>query len=143
MWDGKFCPDELKIYPTQLLEESPLFDVWKQGKFKPYTTEELINLIADIKPSIPIYSRVNRIVRDIPANYIKAGSRRSSLRQDVHIELKKRGQRCRCIRCRSHHVRRSTAGHDQSPHPKIQTMAPRYSLADPQEDQPRGRFWRQ
>jgi elongator complex protein 3 len=40
------------------------------------------------------------IIRDIPANYIKAGSRRSSLRQDVQIELKKRGQRCRCIRCR-------------------------------------------
>lgn len=100
MWDGGFCPDELKIYPTQLLEEAPLYDLWKQGKFKPYTTDELINLIADIKPSIPIYSRVNRIVRDIPANYIKAGSRRSSLRQDVHIELKKRSQRCRCIRCR-------------------------------------------
>ena len=100
MWDDGFCPDELKIYPTQLLEEAPLYDLWKQGKFKPYTTDELINLIADIKPSIPIYSRVNRIVRDIPANYIKAGSRRSSLRQDVHIEMKKRSQRCRCIRCR-------------------------------------------
>ncbi|MCD6577522.1 MAG: tRNA uridine(34) 5-carboxymethylaminomethyl modification radical SAM/GNAT enzyme Elp3 [Anaerolineaceae bacterium] len=100
MWDDGFCPDELKIYPTQLLEDAPLYNLWKQGKFKPYTTDILINLIADIKPSIPIYSRVNRIVRDIPANYIKAGSRRSSLRQDVHIELKKRGQSCRCIRCR-------------------------------------------
>ena len=100
MLDGGFCPDELKIYPTQLLEEAPLYDLWKQGKFKPYTTDELINLIADIKPSIPIFTRVNRIVRDIPANYIKAGSRRSSLRQDVHIELKNRSQRCRCIRCR-------------------------------------------
>ena len=100
MWAGGFCPDELKIYPTQLLEEAPLFELWKQGKYKPYTTSELINLIADIKPSIPIYTRVNRIVRDIPANYIKAGSRRSSLRQDVHIELKKRNERCRCIRCR-------------------------------------------
>jgi elongator complex protein 3 len=100
MLDGGFCPDELKIYPTQLLEEAPLYDLWKQGKFNPYTTDELVNLIADIKPSIPVYTRVNRIVRDIPANYIKAGSRRSSLRQDVHIELKKRSQRCRCIRCR-------------------------------------------
>ncbi|MDO9546003.1 MAG: tRNA uridine(34) 5-carboxymethylaminomethyl modification radical SAM/GNAT enzyme Elp3 [Pelolinea sp.] len=100
MQDGGFCPDELKIYPTQLLEETPLFELWKQGEYKPYTTSELINLIADIKPTIPIYTRVNRIVRDIPANYIKAGSRRSSLRQDVHIELKKRNKRCRCIRCR-------------------------------------------
>jgi len=100
MLDGGFCPDELKIYPTQLLEEAPLYDLWKQGKFTPYTTDVLVNLIADIKPGIPIYTRVNRIVRDIPASYIKAGSRRSSLRQDVQLELEKRGQRCRCIRCR-------------------------------------------
>lgn len=100
MWSGGFCPDELKIYPTQLLEEAPLFKIWEQGKYEPYTTNELISLIADIKPTIPIYTRVNRIVRDIPANYIKAGSRRSSLRQDVHTELKKRNERCRCIRCR-------------------------------------------
>jgi len=100
MWDGGFCPDELKIYPTQLLQEAPLYAYWQRGEFTPYTTQELIELIADIKPSIPIYCRVNRIIRDIPANYIKAGSKRSSLRQDVHRELKRRGTRCRCIRCR-------------------------------------------
>jgi len=100
MWDGGFCPDELKIYPTQLLEQAPLYAYWQRGKFIPYTTRELIDLIADIKPSIPIYCRVNRIIRDIPADYIKAGSKRSSLRQDVHKELKLRGERCRCIRCR-------------------------------------------
>jgi elongator complex protein 3 len=100
MWDGGFSPDELKIYPTQLLEQAPLYAYWQRGEFMPYTTQELIDLIADIKPSIPIYNRVNRIIRDIPANYIKAGSKRSSLRQDVHEELKQRGERCRCIRCR-------------------------------------------
>jgi elongator complex protein 3 len=100
MWDGGFSPDELKIYPTQLLEQAPLYAYWQRGEFMPYTTQELIDLIADIKPSIPIYNRVNRIIRDIPANYIKAGSKRSSLRQDVHQELKQRGERCRCIRCR-------------------------------------------
>jgi len=100
MWDGGFCPDELKIYPTQLLEQAPLYQYWKHGEFTPYTTEQLIELIANIKPTIPIYCRVNRIIRDIPANYIKAGSKRSSLRQDIHKELKARGERCRCIRCR-------------------------------------------
>jgi len=100
VWDGGFCPDEMKIYPTQLLEQAPLYAYWQRGEFTPYTTRELIDLIADIKPTIPIYCRVNRIIRDIPANYIKAGSKRSSLRQDVHKELAQRGQRCRCIRCR-------------------------------------------
>jgi len=100
MWQDGYCPDEIKIYPTQLVAEAPLYEYWQRGEFKPYTTGELIELIADIKPGIPIYTRVNRIIRDIPANYIMAGSKRSSLRQDVHRELERRGARCRCIRCR-------------------------------------------
>ena len=100
MWEDGFCPDEIKIYPTQLVQEAPLYELWKEGHYQPYSTEELINLIADIKPSIPEYCRVNRIVRDIPSNYIVSGSKRSSLRQDVQAVLKERGQLCRCVRCR-------------------------------------------
>ncbi|BBB47330.1 elongator complex protein 3 [Pelolinea submarina] len=111
MWSGGFCPDEIKIYPTQLLREAPLFRYWQEGKYQPYTTQQLINLLADIKPSIPIYTRVNRVIRDIPANYIQAGSLRSSLRQDVKKELEQRGQRCRCIRCRE--IRGNTVEADQ------------------------------
>jgi elongator complex protein 3 len=100
MWAGGFCPDELKIYPTQLVKEAPLYDIWEKGDYFPYSTSDLVQLIADIKPTIPEYSRVNRVVRDIPSDYIVAGSKRSSLRQDVHAELAARGQRCRCVRCR-------------------------------------------
>lgn len=100
MWSGGFCPDELKIYPTQLVKEAPLYDIWKKGDYHPYSTSDLVQLIADIKPTIPEYTRVNRVVRDIPSGYIVAGSKRSSLRQDVHAELAARGQRCRCVRCR-------------------------------------------
>jgi len=100
MWEGGFCPDEIKIYPTQLVREAPLYELWEEGQYQPYSTETLIDLIADIKPGIPEYCRVNRIVRDIPSGYIVAGSKRSSLRQDVQAELKERGERCRCVRCR-------------------------------------------
>jgi elongator complex protein 3 len=100
MWDDGYCPDEIKIYPTQLVESADLYNIWKEGKYHPYTTEQLVQLIADIKPSIPPYCRVNRVIRDIPADYIIAGSKRSSLRQDALKELSNRGQQCRCIRCR-------------------------------------------
>jgi elongator complex protein 3 len=100
MWDGGFCPDELKIYPTQLVKEAPLYEFWKQGRYHPYSTDDLVQLISDIKPTIPEYCRVNRVVRDIPSDYIVEGSKRSSLRQDVHAELARRGEHCRCIRCR-------------------------------------------
>lgn len=100
MWQDGYSPDEIKIYPTQLVENSQLYQYWLRGEYQPYTTEELIHLIADLKTMIPEYSRVNRIIRDIPSSYIKAGNKRSSLRQDIHNEMEKRGTQCRCIRCR-------------------------------------------
>lgn len=94
------CPDEIKIYPNQLLANAELYEYWKRGEFTPYTTEELIQLIADVKPSIPRYCRVNRVVRDIPSTNVVEGNKRTSLRQDVHAEMRRRGTRCQCIRCR-------------------------------------------
>ena len=99
LWQG-FCPDEIKIYPTQLLANAELYEYWQRGEFKPYTTQELIELIADIKPTIPRYCRVNRVIRDIPSTNVVEGNRRTSLRQDVHEELRRRGTRCQCVRCR-------------------------------------------
>jgi elongator complex protein 3 len=99
LWDG-LCPDEIKIYPTQLLENTPLHEIWKRGGYLPYSTEELVRLIADVKPTIPRYCRVNRIIRDIPSTHVISGNKRTSLRQDVQIELTRRGTHCDCIRCR-------------------------------------------
>lgn len=99
LWDD-LCPDEIKIYPTQLLASADLYVYWQRGEYKPYTTEELIGLIADIKPTIPRYCRVNRVVRDIPSVNVVAGNKRTSLRLDVQQELRRRGKPCQCIRCR-------------------------------------------
>lgn len=94
------CPDEIKIYPTQLLENAELYEYWKRGEYEPYTTSELTELIADLKPSIPRYCRVNRVIRDIPSTLVVEGNKRTSLRQDVQKELRNRAERCQCIRCR-------------------------------------------
>ncbi len=99
LWSDGFAPDEIKIYPCQLLEGTQLYSEWQEGKYQPYSQEELIQLIADIKPSIPPYCRVNRIIRDIPSHHVVEGNRRTSLRQDVFAELERRGQHCDCIRC--------------------------------------------
>lgn len=99
LWDG-FCPDEIKIYPNQLLANAELYEVWQRGEYQPYTTQELINLIADIKPSVPRYCRINRVIRDIPSTNVVEGNKRTSLRQDVHEAMKRRGTKCSCIRCR-------------------------------------------
>lgn len=99
LWDG-FCPDELKIYPNQLLANAELYDYWLRGEYHPYTMEDLVSLLADIKPGIPRYCRLNRVIRDIPSNNVVEGNKRTSLRQDVQEELERRGTFCQCVRCR-------------------------------------------
>ncbi|RPI94997.1 MAG: tRNA uridine(34) 5-carboxymethylaminomethyl modification radical SAM/GNAT enzyme Elp3 [Chloroflexi bacterium] len=99
LWND-FCPDEIKIYPNQLLANAELYEYWQRGEFKPYTTQELIDLIADVKPTIPRYCRVNRVIRDIPSTHVVEGNRKTSLRQDVQGEMQRRGTHCECVRCR-------------------------------------------
>jgi elongator complex protein 3 len=99
LWAG-FCPDEIKIYPNQLLANAELYEYWQRGEYHPYTTGELVDLIADVKPTIPRYCRVNRVIRDIPGNNVVEGNTRTSLRQDIQTEMKKRGTQCQCVRCR-------------------------------------------
>jgi len=60
----------------------------------------LIDLVADCKTRVPPYCRINRVMRDIPAGHVVAGSTKSNLRQFVQRAMKTRGQACQCIRCR-------------------------------------------
>jgi len=99
MWQGH-CPDEIKIYPNQLLENAELYTYWQKGVYQPYTTEELVEMLVEIKPTVPRYCRVNRVIRDIPSTNVVAGNKRTSLRMDVHREMKQRGTACQCVRCR-------------------------------------------
>jgi elongator complex protein 3 len=98
--NSAFRPDQLKIYPCVVVKESELYEWWKEGRYEPYSDKELINLLVEVKSFIPSYVRISRLFRDIPATRIEAGCRMSNLRQVVLDEMKKRGLRCQCIRCR-------------------------------------------
>ncbi|MBN1877159.1 MAG: tRNA uridine(34) 5-carboxymethylaminomethyl modification radical SAM/GNAT enzyme Elp3 [Anaerolineae bacterium] len=101
LWDDPALrPDEIKIYPTALLEGTDLYTLWEQGQYLPYSTEVLIDLLVRCKVLIPPYSRINRLMRDIPAQYIVAGTTKSNLRQLVQTYMHARGLACQCIRCR-------------------------------------------
>lgn len=98
--DERFKPDWIKIYPVFVIKGSELFEVWKKGKFKPYSESELINLLIEIKKNLPYWVRVARILRDIPVPKIEAGCKISNLREVVKREMEKRNLFCKCIRCR-------------------------------------------
>lgn len=101
LWtDVALRPDELKVYPCMLIEGTELYRLWEKGEYRPYTDEELIETLAQAKRFTPPYCRINRVIRDIPAQYIAAGSTQSNLRVVVQQEMKRRGWECNCIRCR-------------------------------------------
>ncbi|MCP4523868.1 MAG: tRNA uridine(34) 5-carboxymethylaminomethyl modification radical SAM/GNAT enzyme Elp3 [Candidatus Gracilibacteria bacterium] len=90
--DQAFRPDELKIYPMVVTDKSELTEIWKEGGFKAYDDETLINLTADLEAMIPEYIRLNRTYRDIPATEILEGSKLANLRQIVEKKLKAEGR---------------------------------------------------
>lgn len=98
--DPRFKPDMIKIYPTTVLKEAKLYDWFKKGKYQAYSDKKLIKLLSKIKSHLPRWVRVNRVIRDIPADYIVAGTKVSNLRQVVKNKMKKNGLRCKCVRCR-------------------------------------------
>lgn len=108
--DPALCPDEMKLYPTGLLRGTELYDHYQRGDYRPYTEDELSNLLAACKQLVPEYCRLNRVMRDIPAPEIAEGVTTSNLRQIVQQRLKAAGTPCRCIRCRE--VRRETIDPD-------------------------------
>jgi elongator complex protein 3 len=101
LWsDPAIRPDELKIYPCMLLENAELYEYWQRGEYKPYTEEEIIELLIACKVQVPPYVRINRVIRDIPTTNVVEGFKRANLRQVVQVEMEERGLSCRCIRCR-------------------------------------------
>lgn len=101
LWDDPALrPDEIKIYPTALLRETDLYALWEAGRYQPYDEETLIEVLRACKRQVPPYCRINRLMRDIPAPYIVAGTTRSNLRQVVQARMREDGERCQCIRCR-------------------------------------------
>lgn len=91
-----YQPDMLKIYPTVVLRDSQLYDIWKKKDYTPLDDSTFERLAIRIKNEvIPPYVRIARLVRDVPTPSIVAGPIVSNLRQ---IIAKK--SHCQCIRCR-------------------------------------------
>jgi elongator complex protein 3 len=96
-----FCPDLLKIYPCAVLKEAPLYKVYERGDYKPYSDDQLILTVKEIKKIVPTWVRIERIIRDIPSPRITTGTKTiSNLRQIISNSMEREGWSCQCIRCR-------------------------------------------
>jgi elongator complex protein 3 len=91
-----YQPDMLKIYPTVVLKNSVLYDIWKKKKYTPLSNQAFEKLVVKIKnEAIVPYVRIARLIRDVPTPSIVAGPTISNLRQIIIPQ-----SNCPCIRCR-------------------------------------------
>ncbi|WP_327052373.1 tRNA uridine(34) 5-carboxymethylaminomethyl modification radical SAM/GNAT enzyme Elp3 [Halomicrococcus gelatinilyticus] len=98
--DEQWRPDYLKIYPTLVVRGTATYDWWYQDEYEPLRNEEAAELVAEIKSMVPKYTRLQRVQRDIPADFIDAGVWKSNLRQLARQKMDEHGWECDCIRCR-------------------------------------------
>jgi elongator complex protein 3 len=125
--DPTFKPDMLKIYPTLVVENTGLFAMYKQGRYRAYSDEDLINVIVEVKKMIPTWVRIMRVQREIASSDIIAGPRSGNLRQIVLQRLKSQGLRCECIRCREVGLQRRDDNYS------VRLVAEEYEASDGKE----------
>jgi elongator complex protein 3 len=100
LYNPQYRPDMLKIYPTLVLKNTALYKMYRSGRFTPYTDEEMIRVLVELKKKIPPWVRIMRIQREIEPNDIIAGPKEGNLRQIALERLHSEGYKCNCIRCR-------------------------------------------
>ena len=98
--DQDFKPDMLKVYPTLVTESTPLYNMYRIGKYRPYDLDTMIDMMVEMKKFIPKWVRIMRIQREISSREILSGVNKGNLRQLVLEEAGKRSVECKCIRCR-------------------------------------------
>ena len=100
LYSPELQADQWKIYPCQTTPFTLIKQWYEEGKYESYGIDELMEVILYVKRKVHPWIRLNRVIRDIPIEYVLAGCERANLRQLLGIKLEKEGRYCPCIRCR-------------------------------------------
>jgi histone acetyltransferase, ELP3 family len=98
--NSDYKPDYLKIYPTLVVRDTLTYDMWRRDEYDPLDNEQATELISEIMGMIPKYTRLQRVQRDIPADFIDAGVWKSNLRQLASQRADEKGIEINDIRAR-------------------------------------------
>lgn len=96
----KFRSDGLKIYPTLVIKDTGLYELWKNNKYRNYSPDELVDFVAKILSYIPPWTRIYRIQRDIPMTLVTSGVENGNLRELALAKMKDNKTKCRDVRTR-------------------------------------------
>ncbi len=82
--------DEQKFYPTAVIPNTPLYDLFQSGEYIPITDADLKQIIRIVKTEIiPPYTRIKRLARDFDTNEVVAGANTPNLRQLLMAQIDK------------------------------------------------------
>lgn len=98
--DSKFRPDQLKIYPCQVVEDSILAKTHEVINYTPYNEEQTRELLMEMMRLIPSYCRVMRMMREFPKEKLVEGIKRLDLRKDIEEDFRKNNVKLKEIRMR-------------------------------------------
>lgn len=95
-----FRSDGLKLYPTLVIRGTGLYELWRTGRYRNYTPNALIDLVARILALVPPWTRVYRVQRDIPMPLVSSGVENGNLRELALQRMRDLGTQCRDVRTR-------------------------------------------
>ena len=115
-----FRSDGLKIYPTLVIRGTGLYELWRTGRYKNYTPNALVDIVARILALIPPWTRIYRVQRfvrsliirpmtdarlsiadrDIPMPLVSSGVENGNLRELALLRMRDFGLTCRDVRSR-------------------------------------------
>ncbi len=85
--EAAYQPDEVKLYPCVLVEGTGLCADYESGAWRPYSEEELVDVLVADTCATPAFCRISRMIRDICAPDIVAGNKKVNLRQMVEARI--------------------------------------------------------
>ncbi len=98
--EAAYLPDEVKLYPCALVKGTGLGNLYESGAWRPYTENELLDVLSADVLATPLFIRISRMIRDISAHDIVAGNKKTNLRQMVEQTVAQSGQHVHEIRYR-------------------------------------------
>jgi ELP3 family radical SAM enzyme/protein acetyltransferase len=99
----EYSVDQWKVYPTAITPFTDIERWYMEGHYLQYSEKDLIDMLITMKSLVFPWIRLNRIIRDIPKDYIynrQTGSDNAGLRTELLKIMEKDGTYCQCIRCR-------------------------------------------
>lgn len=124
--DPRFRPDQLKIYPCQIVKDSTLEKIYKKIGYTTYSETQTKQILREMMNIIPEYCRVMRVMREIPKEKMAVEPLTLQLRKDLEDEIRNSKEKVQEIRMRE-------IGFNKNVDTKIKLKISEYQASDGKE----------